>query len=249
MLLLSRRSLLVFLCVSLLFLLVTMPARIVGYWVAPTMHLTGFSGSLWRGEAVRLTIDVSGKPIHLGTVSWSLHPGSLLLLSPKVTFSSRWGTQYVSGQVTAGLSGLSVRDVNGRMNVRFIRDLVPLYVGGVLELQDLTATIDGGRSASFESASGRLLWQDAVWTAHTGDVALGRYAVDVGSDGEGVTATLGTLSGPLQLDGLLRLKGERYALDVALRGPAVANEAFQQSVALLATPVDGGFDLRLEGDW
>ena len=118
-------------------------------------------------------------------MSWSLHPGSLLLLSPKVTFSSRWGTQYVSGQVTAGLSGLSVRDVNGRMNVRFIRDLVPLYVGGVLELQDLAATLDGGRSASFESASGRLLWQDAVWTAHTGDVALGRYAVDVGSDGEG----------------------------------------------------------------
>ena len=61
MLLLSRRGLLVFLSVSLLFLLVTMPARIVGYWVAPTMHLTGFSGSLWRGEAVRLTIDVLGK--------------------------------------------------------------------------------------------------------------------------------------------------------------------------------------------
>ena len=32
---LSRRGWLVFLSVSLLFLLATMPARVVGYWVAP----------------------------------------------------------------------------------------------------------------------------------------------------------------------------------------------------------------------
>ncbi len=236
--------------VALLFLLATLPARLVSYWLPQEARLAGITGTLWHGYAARASVDILGKLVHLGALNWSLKPWSLLLLSHDVSFSSRWGSQNLSGRVAVGVSGqVTLTDLNGSIDIRFLRELLPLYVGGELQFQGVNAVLALDERINVKQLSGRVLWQKAVWAASMGDVALGNYVLDWGEGKGPIGAQLLTLSGPLELAGQVALDSNRYRVDISLRGPAVRNTRLSDSFRLLAAPVADGFDLKLEGNF
>ena len=47
--------------VALLFLLATLPARLVSYWLPQEARLACITGTLWHGYAARASVDILGK--------------------------------------------------------------------------------------------------------------------------------------------------------------------------------------------
>ncbi len=221
------------------------PSRVVASLLPQNVKLEGVAGTLWQGTAARAAVIVDGKRFVLGRLSWRLEPLSVLTLSPAAHVSSVWGSQRFDGRVSLGLGGTaSLEDVSLQLDVRFLRNLLPLYVGGQIQVTVPEALIDNRQLSAIEA---RIVWQDGVWAARQGDVALGNYALDVsGSDGA-VTGSVITLSGPLVVAGDLALEGRDWQVDFEISGPAVANEGLRPSLMLFGVPNDKGFDVVLDG--
>lgn len=221
------------------------PSRVAASLLPQNIQLEGVAGTLWQGTAARAAVMVDGKRFILGRLNWRLEPLSLLGLSPAAHVTSVWGGQRFDGRVSLGLGGTaSLEDVSLQLDIRFLRNLLPLYVGGQVQVTVPEALIDN-RQLSVIAA--RIVWQDAVWAARQGDVALGNYALDFsGSDGA-VTGSVITLSGPLVVAGDLALEGRDWQVDLEISGPAVANEGLRPSLMLFGVPSDKGFDVVLDG--
>lgn len=248
MALMSKRQAAVLVTAIVLLLLATVPARVLGYLLPPTLQLGGFSGTLWQGQAARATVVTGGKVVHLGQVSWRLAPWSLLILSPSIDLDARWGQQRLQGNVRFGPGGgLTLRDIDVSADARLLREFMPLYVGGTLEAQLSIMSLESLAPPVIDRVDGRLIWRNGVWTARVGDVALGNYVLALSGQQGSLLGTLQTLSGPLTVDGQLNLEGQQYRVDVALQGPATNNEGLRSSLRLMATPTADGFDLKLNG--
>ena len=115
-------------------LLVQMPARTIGLILPDSLQLEGFSGSLWQGQAARSRGVIGDKAFPLGHLSWRLSPHTLLFLSPSFDLHTRWGAQTVDLQLQLTPSAVRLSNVDTKLDVRFIRQLMPLYTGGVLLL-------------------------------------------------------------------------------------------------------------------
>ena len=222
-----------------------LPSRVVASLLPQNVQLEGVAGTLWQGTAARAAVIVDGKRFVLGRLSWRLEPLSVLTLSPAAHITSVWGSQRFDGRVSLGLGGTaSLEDVSLQLDVRFLRNLLPLYVGGQVQVTVPEALINDRQLSAIEA---RIVWQDGVWAARQGDVALGNYALDVsGSDGA-VTGSIITLSGPLVVAGDLALEGRDWQVDLEISGPAVANEGLRPSLSLFGVPNDKGFDVVLDG--
>ncbi len=229
----------------LLLLLQQLPSRVVTFFLPSDLQLEGVAGTLWQGTAARAVIIVDGKRFVLGRLNWRLEPLSVLSLHPAVQVSSIWGSQRFDGRLSVGLGGTaSLEDATVQFDVRFLRNLMPLYVGGQVQATVAEALIDGSVISALDA---RVVWQDAVWAARQGDVALGNYALDVsGSDGS-IEGSVITLSGPLVVAGELALEGRDWKVDLGVSGPAVANEGLRPSLMLFGVPTDDGFDVALDG--
>lgn len=229
----------------LLLLIQQFPSRVLASLLPQNLQLEGVAGTLWQGTAARAAVIVDGKRFVLGRLSWRLEPLSMLRLSPAVHVTSVWGSQRFDGRVSLGLGGTaSLEDVSLQLDVRFLRNLLPLYVGGQVQVTVPEAQIDNRQLTDIEA---RIVWRDAVWAARQGDVALGNYALDVsGSDGA-VTGSVITLSGPLVVSGDLALEGRDWQVDLEISGPAVANEGLRPSLMLFGIPSDKGFNVVLDG--
>lgn len=221
------------------------PSRVAASLLPQNIQLEGVAGTLWQGTAARAAVMVDGKRFVLGRLNWRLEPLSLLGLSPAAHVTSVWGGQRFDGRVSLGLGGTaSLEDVSLQLDVRFLRNLLPLYVGGQVQVTVPKALIDNRELSAIEA---RIVWQDGVWAARQGDVALGNYALDVsGSDGA-VTGSVITLSGPLVVAGDLALEGRDWQVDLEISGSAVANEGLRPSLMLFGVPNDKGFDVVLDG--
>jgi len=229
------------------FLVAGIPARVVAPLLPETLVLGGLGGTVWNGHAARASLSMEAGSFVLGRVEWSVDPLSLLLLSPEVSLRSRWGSQRIDARLQRTVTGgLVVRDVSALLNVGFAQHLLPLYVGGVLEIDlGLLGVTDTG----IDRTEGRLLWRDAVWTAHAGDVVLGNYVLELATRQAGIEGRVTTLSGPLAVEGNVRLDGRQYALDLDLSGPATDHRGLRQSLELLAAPRAGGLDMVLNGEF
>lgn len=230
----------------LVFLVSTLPARVVAGFLPRGLAIEGVGGTVWRGSAARASVMLDGgRLFNLGRVDWQLSPLSLLLLSPGGEFNSQWGAQRISGKATVSPGGsVTLEDLRANLDIEFVRQLAPLYVGGRLQADFSVLELDGNTPKDVE---GRLVWQDAVWTARTGDVALGTYAAEVAGAEGNLTGTIMTLSGPLTVIGDTTLQGRDYSVDIDLSGPALENQGLRQSLQLLAAPTATGFDMVLQG--
>ncbi len=70
------------------------PARLLTHLVSPDrLVLQGLEGTIWDGIANRALLVTDAGYLHLGRVTWDLHPLSLLLFSPSFDIDTEWGAQ------------------------------------------------------------------------------------------------------------------------------------------------------------
>ena len=229
----------------IILLITRAPASLLGFVLPSAVEATGFSGTVWQGEVAHVEIPLQNQPFALGRITWMLNPIGLLW-DDFIRLKSDWGNQRVDVAASPALNGsLQVNKSELRIDLGWLRKLLPLYVGGQLEadIESLSITADSVPT----EANGRLVWENAAWRAIGGDVSLGSYVVDITTTDAGIRASIITLKGALEVDGSVTIAGDSYRVMANLSGPAARNEAFQQAIALLATPNGNGYRIELSG--
>lgn len=229
----------------LVLLIARLPASIATALLPPTVIATNPSGTLWRGNAAHVQVNMSGQWFALGRVEWALQPLGVLLGDALILRSS-WGSQKLDISAGIGLNGdVTVSDASIRADISWVRNLLPLFIAGDLNADIETLRVSASGTPVF--ISGRVVWEDAAWQAVGGDVSLGTYAVDIATDDQGISGKVVTLKGALELNGEFTLQGNRYSVTADLSGAAARNEAFQQAIALMAVPTESGYRIDLSG--
>lgn len=229
-------------------LLITAPARLLNLVVpSDVVQLRGLSGTVWDGSSSGVLLRLPQGYFQLGVVQWSLHPLSLLTLSPHLSLSSKWGKQTLAGEVIIrGQQDLDLLNLEVQLAADVLSRFAPVAVAGLFSLQtDLLQLRDGLPY----SGNGRLVWQNAGWKSPNGLVPLGSYALDFQQPQDGpVAGEVITLSGPLQASGSLLLQQQRYEVDIQLSSDDALDAQVKQMLSLIAQPEGEGFRLKLTGD-
>lgn len=227
--------------------IMNIPARAVTILLPSTpVQLSGLTGTAFNGEAARAIASSPAGPIHLGRVSWSLNPLTLLSLSPRLDLESEWGHQRFSTRTRLGTDAASLQGLDASLPAALLRQLLPIALDGVLKLQlERLSLVDGIATG----AQGRLVWESAAWLTNTGARPLGTYVAELSSTEQGaITADILTLSGSVLIEGSARLEGDRYELDLKLSGDSEPlDRELSQALSLLASPEGEGFRMKLSG--
>jgi len=227
-------------------LLVTAPARLLdGFIPADTLLLQGYSGTLWRGGASRALLATGSGYLHLGKVSWSLNPISLLTLTPSLHLKSSWGKQKINTELRLHSSKkIELSKLDALFSTQLLRQFLPLAVKGDISAQFDHLLLDNGLPIS---AQGRIVWQGGGWESNRGTVPLGSYVIDMheGSEG-GIRGDILTLSGNVTASGSIDLKGQEYSVDVLVSTGSAGNEQLQQALSLIAQAVPQGHRLKFD---
>ena len=256
-----RRAVVMALLVTLL--VINVPARRMTWLLPSEVKLSGLSGTLWSGKAVRSWLMVDGQAVMLGKVQWHISPWRLLWSTP-LEVKAEWGDQLLRTRLGVGITGQWVfRDTGIAFHLDSLRALMPLYLGG-----RVTGEFDaiGLSQDALEEFRGRVNLHNTVWTARSGNIPLGSYRVDVGPGAErtevddpdgvevnsaGVRNIKGVVStddGSLVLSGTITLSGARYSIDLNATGPVARDESFRRAVSVLATPSATGFEVLISGE-
>lgn len=234
--------------VLLLMLTLQIPASAVRWFLPTQAGVTGLSGTIWSGQALRCWWGSTDKRIVLGRVAWRIEPWRLFWSTP-VSFSSEWGEQRLETRLGYTPGGnVRLADTSLSFDTQVLSALMPFYIGGRLSGQFSSIELRGD---ALRFASGKARLEGAVWTARSGDIPLGTYHVDidtVGTDGE-VEGVMKTLGGALQLAGNVVLRSGSYQIALQATGPVALDESFRGAVAMLATPTSAGFDINLAGTY
>ena len=229
------------------FILSQIPARVLTTFLPATLTLSGLSGTVWSGQAVRAWAMIDGQPLMLGRVQWQLEPWRLGWGSP-LTLTSEWGDQIFTSRMGMGLSGLTMlRDVSLNFDTSALRAMFPLYLGGTLSGSFERIEIE---QAGLRQAQGTVYLRNAIWTAKSGNIPLGDYRIDVAGDAESTDGIVGeviTENGALVLAGDLSLAMDSFAVKLSATGPVARDDGFRRAVSMLATPTAEGFDVVLQG--
>ena len=229
----------------IILLITRAPASLMSFALPPAVKATGLSGTVWKGAAAHVEIPLQARPFALGRITWTLNLSGLLW-GDLIRVQSIWGNQRIDVAASPALNGsVQINEAELRIDLGWLRELLPLYIGGQLKADIESLSITGEGSPI--SANGRLVWENAAWRAIGGDVSLGSYAVDMTTTDAGIRASIITLKGALEVDGSVTIAGDNYRVMANLSGPAARNEAFQQAIALLAVPNGSGYRIELSG--
>jgi hypothetical protein len=109
------------------------PASLLGNALPPAVNVTGLAGTVWKGEAAYVEIPLQAKPFALGRISWTLNPMGLFF-GDVIRLRSDWGSQTVDVSISPALNGsFDVNDAQLRIDLGWLRQLLPFYVGGQLK--------------------------------------------------------------------------------------------------------------------
>lgn len=231
----------------LLLLVASAPAHLL-LRLLPSTPVTaeGLQGTVWQGSAGRVLLATDAGLLHLGEVEWSLRPWSLLTLAPRLEVSSRWGGQRLHAEVQLrGRNDIKLENLEASFDAALLRHLAPIALQGVVSLQARQLHLRDGMPVE---AEGRLLWQQAAWDSPRGVLPLGSYVLEVAQPrGGDLVGDVLTLTGPVRATGQLQLARSSYSIAVLIAHDGNWEPQLQEALSLLARPVAGGYDLRLEG--
>ena len=240
-----RRASAIAVALVIVLLIARAPASLLGYALPPGVKAIGLTGTVWNGGVAHAEMPLQSQPFALGRIAWRLNPTGLLF-GDLIRLQSDWGSQQVNASVSPTFNGsFRLNDAELRIDLGWLRQLLPLYVGGQLEADIASLRINADGMPT--TAVGRVVWKNATWRAIGGDVSLGSYAIDVTTSDTGIRAGIITLKGALEVDGSVTIAGDSYRVAANLSGPAARNEAFQQAIALLAVPDGSGYRIELSG--
>lgn len=203
----GKFSKLILILALLVYLLYLIAARTPATWAAymiqqalPNASLTSVSGTLWRGKAGSVQVDMGPSTIPLGKLEWSLNPWSLLTLSPCLNFETELPGQRLKGEYCAALGGNSeINDLNIDAPVSAIQGLLPIEASGSVSLSVRHARFDS--AAKIERFDGKFSTQNARVNVEGSWYTLGAVAAQVEADGDGgLQAKIFDLQSPYGLD-------------------------------------------------
>ena len=243
----NNRRALTALCVGLFIalLLARLPASVITQLLPASVIASNASGTVWRGSAAHVQINLNGQWFALGRLDWELFPLGLFI-GDAVTIRSVLGSQRLDVSAGGALNGdIYVSNASINADISWVKNLLPLFIAGQLkiDIDELGITAAGVPSM----VKGRVVWENAAWQALGGNVSLGTYAIDIVTNEKGVSGKIVTLKGALDLNGTFTLRGRQYSVTADLSGTAVRNEAFQQAIALMAVPTESGYRIDLSG--
>jgi general secretion pathway protein N len=179
------------------------------------------------------------------SLTWRLEPLSLLRLSPRLRLRSEWGQQRLALRARRAGDALRLSRVDATLDARLLQQVLPVDLRGRLAMQLDALEVT---QAQVRRAEGRVVWERAAWASVSGLHALGTYAAQLSTPASGtVEAKLQTLAGPIDVTGTARLTAERYAIDARLGSAAPLHPELSRALALVATPGENGYLLRLDG--
>jgi len=206
----SMRYILLGLGFYLIFLVMQLPANKFYYFVEDTiddqnipLEVYGLSGSLWQGEAKRITYNGQA----FNQVAWEFHPLALLTGNLSSSFRYKNVEGNASGLVSYGLGG-TITAENLVVNMQATEALklakIPAFkLSGELKLNIPRLVLTDKRLSYI---NGRLLWADAK-SIFPQKLDLGNLVVDLVTDEEGIVAAkLSDGGGALELAGGLTLE-------------------------------------------
>lgn len=232
----------------LVFLLATLPASYAAGWAqkrVPDLQLTGVHGSMWAGSAQ----DIAWQGESWGQLHWRFDWAAL--------FSGRLGCYIFLGApdlaLQARLAGNGSRvvleDVTGHFPVSRLAHWLPLPAGSIAGQISITMqriVLDNARPTA-ASGSVNFTGVSLTWPQSAN---LGDYQLKVQTQADGIHGSLLDTSGPLMLQGSLRVTPNgRYDVSgvVALRDPADA--ALGNLLRYLPSNQDGKQAFNFSGKW
>ena len=224
------------------------PAHLMGHLLPEdSVRLSGFSGTIWEGVASSATVATDEGWLQLGRLQWSLSELFLLLLSPTADLESEWGQQRFRAHVRLYPSGdWRVRGLESSFSAALIKRWLPVNVRGDISVNMDVLEISDGRPLA---GRGRVVWQRAAWRGTRGSRPLGNYVLQFELTGpEQARGRVTTLSGPVIVEGDISVNGRQYAVDATLRSEKVFDPELASALALMAAPVEGGYDLKFESE-
>lgn len=227
----------------------TVPAGLVVKPLAQqNVFLEGVSGTLWQGSAQSLSARANGEVLAWGQVEWSVSLSSLLSLSPQISFATDFGAQWMSGTLTVdGFEAVELQNLKGAIPAELARLIAPLSLDGTFEFDFEKLLWSQAQGAV--AMNGQATWRQALWAAPSERVPLGDYTVLLTSDSNGIAARVGTLSGPVNVEGQVRAADNRYEVDLLINPTGRHEAKLRQNLSLIAVPEAEALRIKLSGQY
>ncbi len=225
-------------------LLVTLPARLLGYVMTGSgLIASDYSGTLWHGRAGSLALPVLGQYLQMGATQWRLSPLSVVMLSPAFTISSVWGSQLLDARGSVSpWGGVAIEELELAIDAGLARLIAPVKLSGDMTVlaQDLRV-----RQNALIGGTGQLVWRAANWQGNRSRQELGDYVLEFDITGHhSVDGKVSTLSGPVFVEGRLKMVGNTYSVDINLRSDVALSREFRSALELMAAPSEDGYHLK-----
>ncbi|UTW45581.1 type II secretion system protein N [bacterium SCSIO 12696] len=240
-------------CLPLLLLVnfvVQAPARLLESLLPQELafQASSYQGSLWKGRAQQVVTGSDGAYVNIDTVQWTLHPLSLLSLSPSAdVVLEASGSEFLSGEVQwLGGQRLGASDLEVSLPAVTVGHYAGSYpLAGQLSLRLEKLVLDGSR---VEELAGNGSWQNARVDIGGRWFAMGTLAGDLAMQGNSVQLSFFDLSGPVDLDGqLLFNPSGTTSVDALVGLPPQTDDDVVQRLSLFAErQPDGKYHIEFE---
>jgi len=227
------------------------PAEAAYRWIAPdTIRMSGVAGTVWSGRAAL----ASAGDLSFRDLRWQLDALPLLIGRVHARVQARLTEGIAETQVRVSPGGIVLRDVRVMTSLSALAPVVPIgdvrgRVGLRLERLEIE---DGWPTTVLGQADIAELTVPTFVPGGRGDaIGLGDYALRFeDTNGAGVLARFNDTSGPLAVDGTLKLDpGGRYVLEARAAARPNAPRELVQALELLGGPPepDGKRLIELSG--
>ena len=220
---------------ALLAFVVIFVARMPAVWVVPSrgqeFSCATVEGSLWSGSCSSMIVE----RMALGDVSWQLHPARLLLGALSTHVSATRGVANFDADVEARLGNhLALRQVRGELPLDpNVIPGVPATLRGRVHLDLELARIERGAVTELKG----LIEVHDLEDRAGNNTALGSYQISFPGGADQVVGKLHDLSGPLALEGTLRLTQQGgYEVEGLVAARAGAAPELTNNLRFLGSP-------------
>lgn len=224
------------------------PARFAAVLTASTpLQLSGYADTIWDGRAARARLQTAAGLFQLGAVDWRLRALPLLTGALAADVKTEWGAQRIEARLHKRGNIVHLQELDASFDAALIKQALPVAIEGRIELLFPTLSIDEDRVTE---AEGSAVWRNAAWTSSSGRQNLGDFVLRANTPQPGVIdLRVESLSGNLNIEGEGQLLEDRYTLELLISSPGLSmNSDLQQALALIATPTENGYLLRLDGE-
>lgn len=231
-----------------LFLVSNLPASQAWQWFSPKLQdvrLQGIEGTIWSGHAAQLTV----RGIPLGKAAWRIFPLQLLLGHLAVKWHYQNGSGSGEGILRVAYNGdIRAGKTHMESDLTILRSLLPqmpVMLAGEVKLDITSAEIHQGMLTEL---TGGADWLGGR-TVSPVESDIGSFHAVFSTQKQAIQAKLSDVSGPLSMQGILRLQPKGgYSFIADLKPRAGASAALLDALQQIARPsANGGFTLEYRG--